>query len=141
LGAWLIALLAVCMSIPSSSSGWEWVPGPPKTEPRPWVVAFGDQPEDGRKLQIETAAGYCAGETPPFIHHLDMLRKPKRVVIRVHVRWPKPLVPSGAVEPGDPSPACAGQVRILSRVVKITRRQVKLLDGYYSPPQQVTLRP
>ncbi len=135
----LAVALCVALASPTTSSGWEWVAGPSRTEARPWWFEQRELPLEGRTARIRVDAPYCAGESPPTIHHLRVARTSNRVVIRAYVRWPEPLQVSGQVEPGDPSPACAGLVAGLHRRVVIgpQSRHRKLLDGYFRPPRFV----
>lgn len=138
--ACLLGLTCISVIADSSSAlGWEWVSGPPRTEARPWGLARDRQPSGKRAIRIEVGAGYCSGETRPFIHHVATTRTPGRFVARVYVQWPEPQEVSGAVEPDEPSPGCADLVATLSRTLRLSqdRQDVKLFDGYYSPPKRV----
>jgi len=133
----MMTALFAALAQPAASSGWEWVAGPPKTEPRSWWIEKSELPLKGSSVRIRVDVPYCSGETPPLIYHLGVVRNDDRVVIRAYVRWPEPLHVSGQVEPGDPSPACADLVAGLHRRVTIgpESRHRKLFDGYFRPPR------
>jgi len=138
-----VALIAAAVYSPSSSFAWEWVAGPPITENRPWkgLRLKGKWPAGERTIRIATGAGYCAGEAPPLIHHVDVEEEGKRVVIKAYVQWPEPMEVSGPVMPGEPSPGCAGLMTTISKRIKLgqPRKGVELLDGFYSPPRKVAV--
>lgn len=140
----IVALATSCIVLaqPATAIAWEWVAGPPKTESHPWWLERNELPIEGEAVRIRVDAPYCAGESPPVIHHLQVTRSAGRVVIRAYVRWPEPLYVVGTVEPGEPTPACADLVRGLHRTVTIgaPSRHRKLFDGYFDRPKFVAIQ-
>lgn len=126
----------------ASAFAWEWVPGPAETKLQPWSLDSGELPLNARTVQIRVEAPYCSGEKPPVLHQLGVTRSVSRVIVRAYVRWPEPLHVSGAVEPGEPEPACADLVVVLHRTVTVgaPSRHRKLFDGYFHPPKLIAVQ-
>lgn len=138
-----LAAVTACCSLLAflaspASADWEWVEGPPRTEEVGWTVSP-DQPTNERLLQVNVSSGYCVGEPLPYIHHFEVLRKPRRTVVTAFIRFPAPSEVKGTVEPDDPFPACAGVGLGLTRQVRLGRARdyAPLFDGSFSPPRRV----
>lgn len=141
----VVALMACCigsaLSAPSAL-GWEYVVGPPRTETVSWGLGpFGPTapPSGPSSLWISVGTGYCVGEEPPFIHHVDVVEKPHRSTITVYLRFPAPVEVSGPVEPGEPVPACADVGLGMSKRIKLDLPKAgrNFFDDSSSPPRRV----
>lgn len=158
---------------------WEFIPGPARIEAAPWYPATltaSRRPDPGssnrhqaqraatpgsvdqaeslerqpaRLLEISISSGYCLGEPPPVVDHVDVIERPpvagrpyKSAVITAFVRFPAPTEVVGTINREEPGPACAGLGYGLRRKVKLKRpvKGLLLFDGSRSPARRVPRR-
>jgi len=142
-------LVAVCAlgALAPVASGWEFVKGPPKVESAPWhPLLSGSHNPRTHVLGLSISTGYCAGEPPPELDHVQVVERPKSAkspsksaVITAYVRFPAPMEVEGEVKPGEPQPVCGGIGVGIFKLIKLKRpvAGLSLFDGSFSPPRRV----
>ena len=143
----LIVTLVVLGAVAPTSSAWKFTTGPSKIESARWRAS--PAPISGvaqNVFLISIDAGYCVGEPPPRVHHIDVserfqtAKRPFRsAVITAFIKFPAPTEIVGPVKPGEPRPGCGGLGLKLPRFVRLGRpvQDLVLFDGSYAPPRRV----
>jgi hypothetical protein len=125
---------------------WEYVVGPPKEEPVPWLIQDAPGSDGPRTMTVTLNTGTCSGEKPPVAGPVSVVELPisaahprPTAIITTHQIVPAPVEVSGEVKPGEPGPACADLGYSIPKRIKLKRPVAGMvfLDGFYSPPRRV----
>jgi hypothetical protein len=141
-----VAACSVALISVSGLTAWGNASAPQRVEPAPWQGPIAPMPKGVRVFRLSITAGYCAGEQPPEIDHIDVterrtsVKKPfKSAIITTFLRFPTSGEVGSLSNLEKLQQPCADIGLRLRRVIKLKRpvRDLVLFDGSYSPPRRV----